>query len=100
MQVGGGSVGVDACVDPVIAVAATSFSIFFQLFQILCQLINVLVGQGVGLGQCGDEAAGAAAKKAVPHTFALGGQVVTARQGGGVTVPSPLLFAGDAAFFF
>ena len=78
----------------------TLFSLFFQFLQIRRQLVYVGIGQGIGFGQGGDEAAGAAAEQAVPHAFALGGQVFTAGQGCGVKVPPPLLFTVDTALFF
>ena len=58
----------------------TLFSFFFQFLQIRRQLVYVSVGQGIGFGPGGDEAAGAAAEQAVPHAFALGGQILVPRQ--------------------
>lgn len=60
----------------------TLFSLFFEFLQVFCQLVYIRIGQGIGFGQGSDEAAGAAAEQAVPHAFALGGQILVPRQGG------------------
>ena len=58
----------------------TLFSFFFQFLQICRQLIDVGIGEGIGFGKGGYKAAGAAAEQAVPHAFALGGQILVPRQ--------------------